>query len=163
MMIMRLATLATLAASLAVIACADSIDPVLSPLADLARFDSDTTVNGPPPTTPSPNPTPGSFRGTVRGYEPGPDTLASAVRLANVTVTAFRRVPTASDTLGLGPEQASVITNAEGEFQLPTMPGGEYIVTFVPHPSSKYRGVWTVATAHESSGEFPWWIMLPVK
>jgi hypothetical protein len=99
----------------------------------------------------------------VLGYEPGPDTLASAVKLPNVKVTAYLRISMSTDSIGLGTIVASTVSDANGEWQLPTMPGDEYIVTFVPPEGSKYRGVWTIATAHQNSNQQAWFIMLPVK
>lgn len=160
------------------LACAgDSTSVDKSPLDGLTRVSSTdsggTPPTNPPPsdtgTTPSPppNPGPGSFRGYVRGQaEPGtgPDTMATAPKVANVRVTAYPRLPSSSaDSLGVGPAAASVLTDANGEFQLPTLPGGEYVVTFVPPESSIYRGVYATATAHSQSNTYPWWVVLPKK
>jgi hypothetical protein len=148
-----------------IIACADSgSEPIDdSPLAGLTRVTTNDSSTAPPPSTP----TPGYFRGTVRGYSTtsGPDTLATAVRLPNVRVTAYPRIESRTDTLGTGPAAGSVLTDANGEFTMPTMPGGEYIVTFNPQApeDSQYRGGWTVTTVHERSQESPWFIMLPKK
>ncbi len=150
-----LALIATLA-----FACADPAGPAVSPLSGLVRVSAnDTTPNAPPPQPAAP----GSFHGTVRGYSPGPDTLNTAVRLPNVTVTAYPRVVSSTDTVGVGPLQAQVVTNAQGEFQLPTMPAGEYVVTFNPPSDSRYRGGWTIATASSTSNQGAWWIMLPAR
>ena len=147
------------------VACADTgPEPIDgSPLAGLTRVtrdDSGTTT--PPPA----GVTPGYFRGTVRGYSTnGPDTTANAVLLPNVRVTAYPRLVSSTDTLGVGPAAGTTLTSATGEWQLPSMPGGEYVVTFNPQApqDTQYRGVWTVATAHANSHESPWYIMLPPK
>jgi hypothetical protein len=152
----------------AIVACSDSgpssVDD--SPLAGLRRVSTNDSAGSPTPPPPA-NTTPGYFRGTVRGYSTanGPDTLASAVKLPNVRVTAYPRIESRADTLGTGPAAASVLTDANGEFTMPTIPGGEYIVTFNPQApeDTQYRGVFTVATIHENSHEFPWFIMLPKK
>jgi hypothetical protein len=100
--------------------------------------------------------------GTLYGYEPAPDTAASAVRIAGARVTAFVREE-ANGQVVAGDEVATVLTNAQGFFQLPTLQGGEYVVTFVPPASSPYRGGWTTAFAWQQSGDSPWYIMLPRK
>jgi hypothetical protein len=148
------------------VACADGgPEPIEnSPMAGLIRVtgvDSGTTT--PPPA----GVTPGYFRGTVRGYSNtnGPDTAATAVLLPNVRVTAYPRIVSSTDTLGVGPAAGTTLTSATGEWQLPTMPGGEYVVTFNPQApqDTQYRGAWTVATVHAYSHESPWYIMLPPK
>lgn len=156
---LRVALLVAIAGAIA--ACADSTSPIGSPLAGLARVGSNDSLPGSPP--PPPTPTPGTFHGSVLGYEPGPDTLASAVKLPNVKVTAYVRVSMSLDSIGVGTVAASVVTDANGDWQLPTLAGGEYVVTFVPPDGSKYRGVWAIATAHEDSNQRAWFIMLPVK
>jgi hypothetical protein len=145
-----------------VFACAEAAaPPIQSPLAGLVSIDANDTVPESP--APQPSPTPGSFHGTVRGYEPGPDTLASAVKLPNVKVTAYVRISVSTDSIGTGTVAGSTLTDANGDWQLPTLPGDEYIVTFVPPEGSKYRGVWAIATAHSGSNQSPWFIMLAVK
>ena len=141
-------------------ACADGpAGPVGDPLAGLAVAERGDTASASPTSTPR---SPGYFVGTVYGYEPGPDTLASAVRLEGARVTAYVRVD-GSEGVTAGRQVASVLTNAQGHFQLPTLPGGEYVVTFVPAATSPYRGGWTTAEAWQQSGDSPWWIMLPRK
>ncbi|HYD53180.1 MAG TPA: carboxypeptidase-like regulatory domain-containing protein [Gemmatimonadaceae bacterium] len=102
---------------------------------------------------------PGHFRGTVRASEwtGGPDTLANSVRIAGVRVIAYQRRADGS----AGAQAASTTTDARGEWQLPTLPGGEYVVTFTPPESAGFQGVWTIATAHPKSHEWPWWVTLP--
>jgi hypothetical protein len=151
-----------------IVACADSgpapIDQ--SPLAGLTRVSTNDSGGV---TTPAPaaDPTPGYFRGTIRGYSSasGPDTLATAVKLPNVRVTAYPRIESRTDTLGVGPAAGEALTDANGEFTLPTMPGGDYVVTFNPQApeDTQYHGGWTVTTIHERSHEVPWYIMLPKK
>jgi len=149
-----------------IVACSDGGPAPVddnSPLAGLARVSTNDSAGAPAPA----NPTPGYFRGMVRGYSPasGPDTLANAVKLPNVRVTAYPRIESRTDTLGTGPAAGSVLTDANGEFTMPTIPGGEYIVTFNPQApeDTQYRGVFTVATVHATSHEYPWFIMLPKK
>ena len=151
--------LAALALLAATSSCSDSgpAAPDSDPLAGLAAATRGDTAEAPPPEAP---PSPGHFVGTVYGYEPGTDTLASAVRLRDVRVTAYERAET-SEGVGAGRQVATVLTNALGFFHLPTLPGGEYVVTFVPPASSPYHGGWTTAGAWQQSGDHPWHIMLP--
>jgi hypothetical protein len=156
---MTRAALGALALTL-VVACGDSNSPVsTSPLEGYSQVGtSDTgTVKPPPPPV-----GPGSFHGVVRGYQSGIiDTLGTAVLLEGVTVNAYTRVASAPDEVGV--LAASVLTNASGVFQMPTLAGGEYVVTFTPPASSPYKGGWTLAFAGPQSNENPWWIMLPKK
>jgi len=146
------------------LACADGTAPIASPLAGLARVTADDTVGT--GTLPPPPPVgTGSFRGTVIGYKSGfGDTLATAKVLEGVRVTAYVRInPTATDSIGVGPQAAMVLTNTAGVFQLPVLQAGEYIVTFSPPDGSKYRGGWSIGVADASSNASPWWIMLAEK
>ena len=151
-----------------ILACADGGSAPIgdSPLSGLSRVSTNDSTGAPVPAPPA-NLSPGYFRGTVRGYSTasGPDTMATAVKLANVRVTAYPRIESRTDTLGTGPAAGSVLTDANGEFTMPTIPGGEYIVTFNPQApeDTQYRGVFTVATIHADSHESPWFIMLPRK
>jgi hypothetical protein len=127
--------------------------------------DSAATTPAPTP-APASNPTPGYVHGTVRApganAGPGQDTLSASIRIAGAIVTAYPRVRSTLDTAGAGPMAAQVIADANGQFQLPTLPGGEYIVTFNPPValSATYGGVWVTATIHENSHVFPWWVTL---
>lgn len=155
-------------ASLA-IACAEkAVTPVEpSPLTGLQRAESTDSTGAPPPdsvTAPPTDPSPGYVHGTVLGPSApgaGNDSLNTAPRIAGVKVTAYPRVPpTAADTIGVGPAVATVTTGADGKFQLPTLPGGEYLVTFVPPEGSMYGGVWVSGSINGRSGEWPWWVVL---
>ena len=138
--------------------------PVAAPLAGLVPGASNDSS---PVTNPPPDPTPGSFHGTVMGHSPfppGTDTLSTLPRIVGARVTAYTHgQPTATDTLGVGAQVASVTTDASGKFQLPTLPGGLYIVTIVPPAGSSYHGVSVAATAYEHSGDYAWWVVLPLK
>lgn len=151
----------SLVAVLGVAACNDGTSPVASPVTGLDRVattDTGTTTPPPPPVGV------GSFHGVVRGYQTGtPDTLSTVVVLEGVRVTAYARVATASDSIGVGPQGASVLTDASGVFQLPDLAAGDYVVTFTTPAGSKYAGGWTVATASATSNQSPWWIMLAEK
>jgi hypothetical protein len=102
---------------------------------------------------------PGYFHGVVRGSggTTGPDTLATSLRIKDVQVVAY---PWRADG-SLGPAAATTTTNERGEWQLATVPGGAYKVTFTPPVSSPYAGVWVTATAHPHSHDWPWWVTLP--
>lgn len=140
----------------------------VSPKAGLKSSQAqDSAATTPAPTPPaSSNPTPGYVHGTVRApgatAGPGQDTLSASIRIPGAIVTAYPRVRSTIDTAGAGPMAAQVIANANGEFQLPTLPGGEYIVTFNPPASlaATYGGVWVTATIHENSHQFAWWVTL---
>src|SRR5207237_279245 len=75
-------------------------------------------------------PTPGYFRGTVRSSEmvQGTDTLGGSVRIANVKVDAYARLANGD----AGALAATVTSDAQGEWQLPVLAAGNYIVTFTP-------------------------------
>jgi hypothetical protein len=146
----------------ATVACSDADPggPQNDPLAGLgvATHGGDAPEQAPEPDSLGP----GHFEGTLYGYEPGPDTLGNAVRLENARVTAYER-DDRNGQVAAGAQVASVVTNAQGFFRLPTLPGGPYVVTFVPPASSPYRGGWTTAYAWRQSGESQWYIMLPLK
>jgi hypothetical protein len=97
-------------------------------------------------------------------FPPGTDTLSTLPRIVGARVTAYTHgQPTATDTLGVGQQVASVTTDANGRFQLPTLPGGLYIVTIAPPAGSAYQGVYVAAMAYEHSADYPWWVVLPLK
>ncbi|HET8770149.1 MAG TPA: hypothetical protein VFM71_04120 [Gemmatimonadaceae bacterium] len=137
-------------------------DPSRSPLAGLARTTGmDSTGNVPPPATDLQD---GYFRGRVLGASAsgaGDDSLETAPRLAQVTVRVYPRVNGDESDPELGPAIATMVTDAEGDFETPVLSGGAYVVTFTPPESSGYRGVWVSAVAHSGSHEFPWWVVLP--
>ncbi len=128
-----------------------SRDP-LSGLREVTRADSSETPQSPTG--------PGHFTGTVLGYQPGTDSLGTAVKLAGVRVTAYDQVES-NGRVAAGNEVASVTTSSEGTFQLPSLAFGDYVVTFVPAAGSGYVGGWTTARAWSGSGDYPWTIMLP--
>ena len=149
----------------AAIACSDSKpvapDGGANPLRGLVGLQSpDTTIVG----SSSPSQGDGFFRGTVRGYSEAdfPDTLKSVKTLANVSVTAYPAELTDREPK-LGPATASVLTNSEGQFTFPTLPGRLYVVTFVPPSGAAYESGWTQATANPQSGDRAWIIMLRAK
>lgn len=148
----------------AVAACADGSSPTgpdLSPLTGLVRG----STNDSSPVTQPPDTSSGTFHGTVLGHVDGAtgnDTLATLPRIAGVRLTAYTHgQPSSGDTLGVGREVASVVTDANGHFAFPTLAGGLYIVTIVPPDNIGYQGVYVAAMAYSRSGDYPWWIVLP--
>jgi hypothetical protein len=145
-------------------ACTDATAPrERSPLAGLdAGMQLDSA--GSPLTPPDGPVAPGYFRGTVRGPNIpgiGGDTLGTSPRIANVVVKAFPIVAQSGAQLTLGALAATTTTNAQGQFTLPELPGGEYAVTFTPPAGSSYTGVWVTAQANAESHLWPWWVTLP--
>ena len=152
-------------AAVSLAACSDTTLPGGTgngPLAGLLATSSNDTSAATPPQA---NTDPGHFRGTVMAPgSPGGsgDTLATKPRIANVEVTIYPRV--GSDLPPQpGPEAGSVTTGADGLFQLPTLPAGEYIVTFVPPENSQYAGVYAFGPLNGNSKDYPWWVTLPLK
>ena len=157
----RYRVLAVLAAFLIAAACGDdSTAPVADPLAGLVNAGRGDTAEAPPNQTTD---GPGSFQGFVKGYTPGViDTNSTLVALAEVRVTAYRREGDDAQPRA-GAAVATTSSNASGAWALPTLPGGEYIVTFVPSEASGYHSGWTIGTAWSQSGVDPWQIHLPKK
>lgn len=145
-------------------ACDDEglTDANRSPIAGLAQAaGTDSLGNTPPPATDLED---GYFHGRVLGESPpgvGDDSLETAPRLAGVRVTAYPRTDANDADPALGPAAATVTTDINGDFELPVLEGGAYVVTFTPSTSSEYSGVWVTAVAHSASHEHPWWVVLP--
>ena len=162
----RFSVIGAIAAISIVSACEQplSIGAGVSALAGLAP--GATNDNNPVTTLPATG-TPGSFTGTVVGHivlYNLRDTISLLPHIAGARLTAYMHTsPTATDTIGIGLAVASVVTDVDGHFQFPTIPGALYIVTVTPPPHSPYQGVWVAAIAHSRSGDFPWSVELPVK
>lgn len=145
-----------------VVACSD--DPTgtdSSPLLGLQQRAGNDSAGNPPPPPPA-QPTAGSLHGTVLGPAApgsGNDSLTSMPRIAGVAVTAYPKLAD-GDPPQVGPGIASDTTGADGTFQFPTLPGGEYVVTFNPPSSSEYGGVYVTATVSAQSNSHPWWVVL---
>lgn len=147
---------------IAAIACGDSTTDVDSSiLLGLSRAEANDTVTTTPP--PPTQPTPGAFHGFVLGPGTGPDTMATAPRLQGVAVMAYPLLGYSGTQPQVGDVVASMVTDANGAFQSPTIAGGEYVVTFVPPLNSIYRGVYVTTTIHDGSSSGTWWIILPRK
>lgn len=143
-------------------ACSDDttgIEPSI--LRGLSQGESNDTVGTTPP--PPGEATPGSFHGFVLGPGTGPDTMATAPRLQGVVVTAYPLLGWSGQEPSVGDAAARMTTAANGEFQSPTIAGGEYVVTFVPPANSIYRGVYVTTTIHDGSDGGNWWVILPRK
>lgn len=118
--------------------------------------------------TPSPSVSgSGYFRATVRGpalLGAGNDSLSTSPKLAGVTATICPRVEsTLSSQLPVGPAAGSAVTDGQDQFQLPVLPAGEYVVTFVPPAGSIHQGVYAFGPLRSNRGEYPWWVVLPKK
>jgi hypothetical protein len=148
----------------AVVAAACATDGPTAPGGTLAGLNQTTTNNGTAPgDTNPPAPGPGYFRGTVIGQSApgaGNDSLATAPRIAGVRVTIYDMVRSETG-VRTDTERGSVVTDASGQFTLPTLPGGDYIVTFVPAAGSAYHGVYAFGPLNQNSSLYPWWITLP--
>jgi hypothetical protein len=159
--------LASLSLVAAVAACSgrDNLiqPPVLSPLAGLAESAARDSSGNAPPTG---NFAPGDIRGTVVGPSPvgsTGDTLAAAPRVAGVEVTAYPVTGTSGPLPDVGPAIATTVTDANGRFSLPSLPGGPIVVTFEPPSSSPYAGTWSSTVITAQSDRWPWWVVLPTK
>ena len=153
--------LAVLVTSVAIAACSDSpTNPDDSPLAGLAAVEHD----GADEATTSGNP--GFFRGTVVGpwdFGSGEDSTVAAPRLAGVVVTIYETESSDVEEPVVGAVKGTVTTGVDGKFTLPTLPAGEYVVTFVPPADSPYRGVYSAGPLDDTSSGYPWWVVLPKK
>lgn len=156
--------IASLGVAAALVACGDNSPtlPDSSPLAGLSKTttnDSSTTWD---PATPS---GPGYFHGTVLGPSApgaGNDSLTTAPRISGVVVTIYDRQPGEGE-VKTGEARGSVTTGADGKFTLPTLPAGEYVVTFVPPANSGYHGMYAFGPLNEKSSTYPWWVVLAKK
>jgi hypothetical protein len=154
--------LALIAGSLVACSSEKPTGVVNSPLAGISQRDGSDSIGNPLPPGPV-TPTPGSFHGTVLGpSEPGAgnDSLATAPRVAGAVVTAYPVTGGTAAAPTLGTAEASITTGADGKFQLPTLAGGEYVVTVNPPASSIYGGVWVTAFTSAQSNDWPWWVVL---
>lgn len=137
-------------------------DQQASPLAGLSVGARNDTV-----TTPAPNNSgSGNFRGTVMGPSPvgaTGDTLGMAPRIPGVVVSIYPRLADVNGQVTPGTLAGSVTTDAAGLFQLPTLPAGEYVVTFVPPSTSEYKGTYSIGSLRSNSNNYPWWVRLPKK
>ena len=122
---------------------------------DQAEDRADTTAGGVRGTVH--NGTPGCFQGHVVGYSlKSGDTVVSNRGLSGVRVAVYNKSPNGG-ALGDVP-LASAISDASGGWKIPHGASGLLILTFVPPPSSGYRGVFTACT---TSGTQPLLMMLP--
>jgi hypothetical protein len=148
-------------------ACVDSqvlVQPLASPLAGLAPG---VTNDSNPIVSPPLDASPGSFRGVVTGHvvlDNVTDTISLTPTIAGAHLTAYLQIaPSPSDTLGIGPAMATVMTDANGQFQFPMLDGGLYFVTVTPPSGSPYQGVWVIAVAQSHSEDYPWRVELSSK
>lgn len=134
----------------------------VSPLAGLSATARNDTV-----TTPAPaNTGSGYFRGTVMGPSAvgaTGDTLSSAPRVPGVVVNIYPRLADVNGQVTVGAVAGTSTTNAQGQFQLPELPAGEYVVRFMPPEASAYKGTYSIGSLRSNSSSFPWWVVLPKK
>ena len=163
---MRISSLALVAsfALVGAVACSDdsTTEPQTSVLAGLSATTSNDTVKTPPPTVTGS----GYFRGTVMGPAvtgPGTDTLKTSPKIAGVVVTIYPRLADVNGQITMGPAAGSTTSDALGLWTLPTLPAGEYVVTFVPPASSIYLGSYAFGPLRSNSSQFGWWVVLNKK
>lgn len=150
--------------SLVAVACSDqtTTQPPQSPLAGLSLVTTnDTNATPSAPLTGS-----GYFRGTVMApSQPGAgnDSLQTSPKIANVRVTIYARVAGTGSSVELGASAGSVLTGSDGVFQLPTLPAGDYVVTFVPPEGSSYNSSYAFGPLRSNSSDHPWWVTLTKK
>src|SRR3954463_9392320 len=151
----------------AAILAACSTESPLQPSGPLAGLDvsragdTATNVNHTPAGT-----GPGYFRGTILGPSApgaGNDSLTTAPRIAGVVVTIYERKTDDPANVTVGDAKGSVTTGSDGLFSLPTLPAGEYVVTFVPPANSGYHGAYAFGPLRQNSSDFPWWVVLAKK
>jgi hypothetical protein len=156
----RAIALLLLAGGLAACGSDNPTEPTGSPLDGLK-----VTTKGDTVTTYPTESGPGHFQGTVMGASINHtgDTLMTAPRIVGVVVTIYPRINLSSSTVDIGPAAGSITTGEDGKFTLPTLPSGEYVVTFVPPANSGYNGAWTTSPLRSNSEAFPWWVVLDKK
>lgn len=109
----------------------------------------------------------GYVRGTVLAPSApgaGNDSLNTATRIPGVVIRIY---PVLGDPGGasptLGALQATVTTDANGQFQTPVIDGslGWHVLTFTPPTGSGYQAVWSRTQFWTQSSVHPWWVTLP--
>ena len=160
----RRTRIASLLFAAAIVGCgSDTTTPATSSVvAGLSETPRGDTVHS---TSPVPA-GPGYFWGHVLGpSQPGAgnDSLSTAPRIAGVVVTIYPRIAGTGTDVQTGPVAGSVTTGADGKFTLPTLPAGEYVVTFVPPANSGYMGAYAFGPLNANSYLYQWWVVLPKK
>ncbi len=164
-LIVRGAPLALVLLSALVVACSDQGSPITQPSASALAGLSLVSRNDSTPGSSAALTGPGYFRGTVFApatVHTGNDSLASSLRISGVTVTIYSNVSTTGGST-IGAKQGSVVTDAAGYFMLPTLPAGQYIVTFVPPAGSIYQGSYAFGPLNSDSANWPWYVTLSKK
>ena len=168
---------AAILAGFATTACSsDPVSPGGSDLAGLTRLTapddtnpggavkSDTAVAGVGCKVDSAGVCPGGFfQGITVGAIVGADSSDIASRVPDVRVTLYTISSWRGDVPVFGDAVAWTTSAADGSWKFATQPAGVYGFTFEPPASSKYKGAWTIGTAHPGSGSIRWWISLSVK
>lgn len=109
----------------------------------------------------------GAVRGTVIAPSApgaGKDSLKTAPPIPGVVIRIFPVIgnpDVASPTLG--PQLATVTTDANGRFQTPVVDGsqGWHVLTFTPPTGSGFQAVWARTQFWTQSLDTPWWLTLP--
>ena len=101
----------------------------------------DTAITGGTPGTIS-GPGPVEVGGTVKGVGTGSDTMATAPKLADVVVKAYKFRGYSGNEVLIGDEVGSLATNADGWFGYISLAPGKYVVTFTPPASSAFRSIY---------------------
>jgi hypothetical protein len=159
--ILHRTAIAFAALTLLTAACSDqgATTPTTSPLAGLSLVTTNDT-NATPTAPPTGS---GYFRGTVMAPGAGTDSLATKPRIAGVRVTIYVNLAGGGGGAQLGASAGSVLTGVDGQFQLPTLPAGEYVVTFVPPEGSVYNASYAFGPLCSNSSDHPWWVTLSKK
>lgn len=158
----RRALVCSLALAISAVACDGFNDPPPSPLEGLTyAIATDSTGTLPPPAPL--DIAPGHFVGTVLGAPlpgSGNDSLATMPRLVGAVVTAYPVIAGAGAYATVGDARASAVTDASGQFTLPQVPGGEYMLAVEPPAGSAFIGRYVGAFAYAESHEFALWFIL---
>lgn len=109
---------------------------------------------------------PGKIHGQVLGSAPitsGQDSMSAMPKLANISVEMYPCLKEFCAGDSFGPQAASFVTDANGKFASPTLPGGYYTVVFTPPSGSAYRGVYAWFYMNPHSDDYQWWVVLSKK
>lgn len=158
----RLVAIGALLFATMAVACDGFNDPPPSPLEGLTYIIATDSTGTLAPAAPN-ELVPGHFVGTVLGAPlpgSGNDSLETMPRIAGAIVTAYPVIAGTGAFATLDHAEASAITDVDGRFTLPQVPGGEYVLTFEPPAGSGFVGSYASVFAYSESHEFSHWIIL---
>lgn len=161
----RLTALGALAVVCFASACDDLNSPERSPLEGLTYVISTDSTGSFMPAAPL-ELVPGYFVGTVLGAKlpgSGNDSLATMPRIAGAVVTAYPVLAGAGAFATVGDAEATAVTDANGKFTLPEVPGGPYMLAVEPPEGSAFVGQYISAHAYSESHLFAHWLILDRK